>query len=130
MIVGATNRPHEIDEAARRRLVKRIYVPLPCKMARKTMIQQLISKYNHTIENYENLVNITEGYSGSDIFNLCREVSFEPLREIKDITTFDSKNVRPITEEDFLKASRQIRKSVSQEELHMYEKFNYEFGST
>ncbi|OQS55136.1 ATPase of the AAA class [Ecytonucleospora hepatopenaei] len=94
------------------------------------MIQQLISKYNHTIENYENLVNITEGYSGSDIFNLCREVSFEPLREIKDITTFDSKNVRPITEEDFLKASRQIRKSVSQEELHMYEKFNSEFGST
>jgi fidgetin-like protein 1 len=29
LIVGATNRPQEIDEAARRRLVKRIYVPLP-----------------------------------------------------------------------------------------------------
>lgn len=29
LIVGATNRPQELDEAARRRLVKRLYIPLP-----------------------------------------------------------------------------------------------------
>lgn len=29
LVVGATNRPHELDEAARRRLAKRLYVPLP-----------------------------------------------------------------------------------------------------
>jgi SpoVK/Ycf46/Vps4 family AAA+-type ATPase len=29
VIVGATNRPEELDEAARRRFVKRIYIPLP-----------------------------------------------------------------------------------------------------
>ena len=29
VVVGATNRPEELDEAARRRFVKRLYIPLP-----------------------------------------------------------------------------------------------------
>ncbi|MPC70007.1 Fidgetin-like protein 1 [Portunus trituberculatus] len=29
LVVGATNRPQELDEAARRRLVKKLYIPLP-----------------------------------------------------------------------------------------------------
>lgn len=29
LVIGATNRPQELDEAARRRLVKRLYIPLP-----------------------------------------------------------------------------------------------------
>lgn len=31
LLVGATNRPQELDEAARRRFVKRLYIPLPEK---------------------------------------------------------------------------------------------------
>jgi hypothetical protein len=34
LLVGATNRPQELDEAARRRLVKRLYIPLPDLAAR------------------------------------------------------------------------------------------------
>lgn len=34
LVVGATNRPQEIDEAARRRMVKRLYIPLPDDEAR------------------------------------------------------------------------------------------------
>lgn len=29
LIIGATNRPQELDEAARRRLVKKLYIRLP-----------------------------------------------------------------------------------------------------
>lgn len=29
LVIGATNRPQELDEAARRRFVKRLYIPLP-----------------------------------------------------------------------------------------------------
>ena len=43
LIVGATNRPQDLDEAARRRLVKRLYVPLPEFEARKQIIVRLMS---------------------------------------------------------------------------------------
>lgn len=41
-VMGATNRPQDLDEAARRRLTKRIYVPLPEQIARKALISNLI----------------------------------------------------------------------------------------
>lgn len=37
LLVGATNRPQELDEAARRRFVKRLYIPLPEKAVCITM---------------------------------------------------------------------------------------------
>lgn len=133
LLIGATNRPHEIDEAARRRLVKRIYVPLPTEDERLEMIKQLISKYKNNIfndpTNNDKLVQLTEGYSGSDIFNLCREATFEPLREVIDIQTFQLEQSRAITIDDFIKATTQIRKSVSNNDLIIYENFNKEFGS-
>ncbi len=42
LVIGATNRPQEIDEAARRRLVKRLYIPLPDELARKQIINNLM----------------------------------------------------------------------------------------
>ena len=44
MVVGATNRPQDLDEAARRRLVKRLYVPLPEEAARGQIIRSLLKK--------------------------------------------------------------------------------------
>lgn len=43
LVVGATNRPQDLDEAARRRLVKRLYVPLPEEGARKKIIENLMA---------------------------------------------------------------------------------------
>merc|ERR1719384_3048326 len=40
LVVGATNRPQELDDAARRRLVKRLYVPLPDETARASMCRE------------------------------------------------------------------------------------------
>lgn len=47
LVIGATNRPQEIDEAARRRLVKRLYIGLPDAKARKELIVGLLNKYGH-----------------------------------------------------------------------------------
>ena len=44
VIVGATNRPEELDEAARRRFVKRIYVPLPDLMGRSQLYRHLLAQ--------------------------------------------------------------------------------------
>lgn len=131
LVVGATNRPHEIDEAARRRLVKRIYVPLPEFEGRKKMVKQLVSKYRHNIDEsgLNEIAESTKGYSGSDMFNLCREASMEPLREIKDINNFNPADAREINVLDFINAMKQIRKSVSENDLEGYLKWNEQFGS-
>ena len=44
LIIGATNRPDDLDEAARRRLVKRLYIPLPNSEGRKQFIDRMITK--------------------------------------------------------------------------------------
>ncbi|XP_077301404.1 fidgetin-like protein 1 [Arctopsyche grandis] len=131
LVIGATNRPHEIDEAARRRLVKRIYVALPETESRRQMIIHLMISYLHCLneEDLNEIALLTEGYSGSDIFNLCREASMEPLREITDIYTFNVANTRAINILDFKKAIKQIRKSVSLNDLDGYAKWNDQFGS-
>jgi fidgetin-like protein 1 len=131
LIIGATNRPHEIDEAARRRLVKRIYVPLPDEGGRRRMVEQLIKGYNNDLGEREmdEVARVTDGYSGSDIFNLCREASLEPLREIDNIQNFRPEDTRAISIRDFKKAMDQIKKSVSEHDLGIYLDWNGKFGS-
>lgn len=130
LVIGATNRPHEIDEAARRRLVKRIYVPLPDYEARLFILKHLMKDFENNINDveYKKITNLTSGYSGSDLYNLCREAAMEPIREIDDILTVKSEQTRPINICDFEKAMTQIRKSVSESDLHNYEAWNSKFG--
>ncbi len=49
MQVGATNRPQELDEAARRRLQKKLYIPLPDSLARRDLITHLLANENHDL---------------------------------------------------------------------------------
>lgn len=44
VVLGATNRPYEIDEAARRRFVKRVYIPLPDAASRVAIVTGLLSQ--------------------------------------------------------------------------------------
>lgn len=50
LIIGATNRPDDLDEAVRRRLVKRLYIPLPNAAARKQYIECMIEKERRSKE--------------------------------------------------------------------------------
>ena len=56
-------RPQEIDEAARRRLVKRLYIPLPDAGAREKIISSLLSeqKYSLTEQDLRKIVHQTQG---------------------------------------------------------------------
>ena len=82
LVVGATNRPQELDEAARRRLVKRLYIPLPEKSAREGLVRNLLRNEKHSLgdEEIEKLSVLTLGYSGSDMRALCTEAAFGPIR--------------------------------------------------
>ncbi len=131
LVIGATNRPHEIDEAARRRFTKRIYVPLPEKENRIKMVFQLMREYANNIseDELQEIGEMTDGYSGSDIFNLCREATLEPLREIEDIANFKANEIREISLADFKTSMKQIRKSVSANDLNGFIEWNNNFGS-
>jgi SpoVK/Ycf46/Vps4 family AAA+-type ATPase len=134
LLIGATNRPQELDDAARRRLVKRLYVPLPDFEARRMLIQRLLSKEGGTrnsltAENIEHICTMCKGYSGADIASLVQEAAYSPMRELKDIRTIASDSVRPLSLEDFEKALRAVKPSVSPKDLEAYRKWNGEYGS-
>ncbi|KFQ12810.1 Fidgetin-like 1 [Leptosomus discolor] len=132
LVVGATNRPQEIDEAARRRLVKRLYIPLPEASARKQIVTRLMSKEHCSLneEEIELIVKKSNGFSGADMTQLCREASLGPIRSLQsmDIATILPDQVRPIAFLDFESAFRTVRPSVSPKDLELYETWNQTFG--
>ena len=84
LVIGATNLPQDLDEAARRRFVKRLYIPLPDEETRFSLLQILLKKNENTIneEGIHELVKRSDGYSCADIHNLCREAAMGPIRDI------------------------------------------------
>ncbi|XP_004616237.1 fidgetin-like protein 1 [Sorex araneus] len=132
LVVGATNRPQEIDEAARRRLVKRLYIPLPEASARKQIVTNLMSKEQCCLqeEEVELIVQQSDGFSGADMTQLCREASLGPIRSLQttDIATITPDQVRPITYIDFENAFRTVRPSVSSKDLELFENWNKTYG--
>ncbi|XP_056148031.1 fidgetin-like protein 1 [Lampris incognitus] len=132
LVVGATNRPQEIDEAARRRLAKRLYIPLPEAAARKQIVVNLMVCEKHKLreEELESIVTGTEGFSGADMTQLCREAALGPIRSIQlsDITTITHDQLRPILYGDFEEALKTVRPSVSSKDLELFEEWNKTFG--
>lgn len=133
LIVGATNRPQELDEAARRRFVKRLYIPLPEKAARFEMLVDLLSAEKHVIaeSQLDQIASRTNGYSGADMKTLCQEALMEPVRSISisDMRNVAAENVRPVTFDDFLAALECVRASVSPKDLQQYVDWNKTYGS-
>ena len=79
LVIGATNRPKDLDEAARRRLSKRLYVPLPESSARVKIIENMLESQSHHLESdeLEKIGEMTDGYSGADMSCLCRYFRFK-----------------------------------------------------
>uniref|UniRef100_A0A7S1ITK8 AAA+ ATPase domain-containing protein n=1 Tax=Eutreptiella gymnastica TaxID=73025 RepID=A0A7S1ITK8_9EUGL len=131
LVIGATNRPQELDDAARRRLSKRLYIPLPDEDSRLQLLHILLSKEIHglTEDDLKRIVNKADGMSGADMKLLCMEAALGPMREVGDIRNVQSSSVRGIQLSDFAKAFKQVRPSVSPKDLGQYIQWNKQFGS-
>jgi vacuolar protein-sorting-associated protein 4 len=83
LVLGATNVPWELDNAIRRRFQKRIYISLPDSTARAGIfkIRSGNTKSNLTDQDYSNLGDESEGYSGSDLANVVNEALMLPVRK-------------------------------------------------
>lgn len=132
LIIGATNRPQELDEAARRRLVKKLYIRLPDTQARKDMIKKLVDSENHVLSDgdLDEIASLSSGYSGADMKSLCQEASLGPIRSINFdmINNIEADQVRPINLQDFLSALKIVMPSVSSEDLNHYVIWNDKYG--
>ena len=81
MVLAATNRPFDLDEALRRRLEKRIYIPLPSDEGLRALFDINLKGMNLADDvNFTELVKKVKGYSGADISNVCRDAAMMPLR--------------------------------------------------
>lgn len=133
LVVGATNRPQELDEAARRRLVKRLYIPLPELEARRRIITNLLGKEKQELseEEVEEISRRTEGYSGADMANLCKEAAMGPIRSLdfNQIASVRPDQVRSIMYDDMMAALRQVKASVGQQDLELYREWDKQYGS-
>eukprot|EP00741_Cyanophora_paradoxa_P003656 tig00000093_g3553.t1 len=132
LFMGATNRPQELDEAVRRRFVRRVYVPLPDAPTREALVAQLLGTQRHSLGAPElrRVAEATEGYSGSDLAALCRDAALGPVREVGErIRELPAHRLRPIGFGDFEAALRAVRPSVSPDGIAAYEKWNRDFGS-
>ncbi|EAW06884.1 putative AAA family ATPase [Aspergillus clavatus NRRL 1] len=131
LVLAATNMPWDIDEAARRRFVRRQYIPLPEHHVREQQLRKLLSHQNHDLndEDIEVLVHVTEGFSGSDITALAKDAAMGPLRNLGEAllhTPMDQ--IRPIRFQDFEASLKSIRPSVSRDGLQQYEEWAQKFG--
>ncbi|XP_065343646.1 katanin p60 ATPase-containing subunit A-like 1 [Cloeon dipterum] len=137
MVLAATNFPWDIDEALRRRLEKRIYIPLPGSEGREALLR--INLREVQISDDVDLKDIAEklqGYSGADITNVCRDASMMAMR--RKIAGMKPEQIKllakeeldlPVSHKDFCDALAKCNKSVSQEDLDKYEQWMNEFGS-
>lgn len=132
IVVGATNRPADIDDAVRRRLVKRVYIPLPEAEGRAAVMQHLLQTQKSKLHptDFARVVRKTEGYSASDLNALCKEAAMEPIRELgPKIASVRLSGIRPIQVEDFAKALNVIKPSTDRAMLKGYEDWTREFGT-
>jgi SpoVK/Ycf46/Vps4 family AAA+-type ATPase len=82
IVLGATNRPNDIDSAILRRMPKRFHVQLPDASQRRKILA-LVLRQSKLEEGFamDRVVAATAGMSGSAIQELCRSASMRPVRE-------------------------------------------------
>ncbi|KAH3683464.1 hypothetical protein WICPIJ_005548 [Wickerhamomyces pijperi] len=133
LVLAATNLPWQIDEAARRRFVRRQYIPLPEFETRLSHLRKLIKHQIHNITEDEilQLAEMTDGYSGSDITALAKDAAMGPLRSLGEKLLFTEKaDIRGIELQDFVNSLNYIKPSVSKENLKEFDEWADKFGSS
>ena len=129
-VIGATNKPWTLEAGFLRRFQKRIYVTLPDIASRINLFNQYTTplKKENTLKN-EDLARYSEGYSASDIKDICQSAQLRVVNEL-----FESGNAmdvqanpRPITVSDFKEIFKIRKPSVSTDMIRAYMKWSEQF---
>ncbi|KAI4375254.1 hypothetical protein MLD38_013146 [Melastoma candidum] len=134
LILGATNRPFDLDDAVIRRLPRRIYVDLPDADNRKKILSIILAQENLQPDfDINELANVTDGYSGSDLKNLCIAAAYQPVQELLEVGNeggSSDSSLRPLSLDDFVQSKSKVAPSVAYNAASMNElrKWNEQYG--
>jgi len=142
-IIGATNRPEILDEALLRpgRLDQLIYIPLPDKPSRISILQSCTRKSPVSKNVYLDFIaDLTEGFSGADLAELFQRAAKCAVREAIEADAqraalqVEGENmeivddpVPEITRRHFEEALTTARRSVTNLDLNKYDQFRRKF---
>ena len=110
IIMGATNRPEDIDKAFLRRMPAAFNIPLPTTEQRQKILEKILHEelVDLTV-NLERLSTKTDGFSGADLRELCRTASLYRFNDIEP----NCIHLRPISMSDFISAIKKVRREVN-----------------
>ncbi|XWS37125.1 hypothetical protein CRYUN_Cryun19dG0016600 [Craigia yunnanensis] len=138
LVLAATNRPFDLDEAVIRRLPRRLMVNLPDAANRAKILKVILAKEDLSPDvDFDAVASMADGYSGSDLKNLCVTAAHRPIKEILEKEKKEqaaalaegkplpplsgSSDIRPLNMEDFKYAHERVCASVSSESINMTE---------
>jgi SpoVK/Ycf46/Vps4 family AAA+-type ATPase len=134
-VIGATNKPWSLDWPFLRRFQKRIYVSLPTQEARESLFHQYTEPLakNYRVNDGE-LAKIFDGYSASDIKDVCQAAQIKTVHEIFNSPDYhepvegeSAVQPRELTTNDFKEIMTRRKPSVSVEMIRAYHKWSEEF---
>ena len=130
LVIAATNRPMDLDEALLRRLPKRVYCGPLDENGRFEFIKKVINRVetNLSDEDIKEIAQKTNDYSNSDLMEMCREAAYQPVRELSMEEILKIKKFRPLVKEDLIKAVQKIRGTLSKKVRDELQKWNEQFG--
>ncbi|KAK4571112.1 hypothetical protein RGQ29_029798 [Quercus rubra] len=103
MVLAATNRPSELDEAILRRLPQAFEIGIPDCRERAAILKVILrgERVEDDID-YVHIASLCEGYTGSDLLELCKKAAYFPIRDLLDQEKSGRKSSppRPLSESD------------------------------
>jgi len=134
-VIGATNKPWSLDHPFLRRFQKRVYVSLPTLIAR----EKLFALYTNQLKLDSRvkplaLAKIFDGYSASDIKDICQAAQLRIVNELFSSTEYKEpvagespRLPRDLTMKDFREIMDRRKPSVSNEMIRAYYKWSEQF---
>ena len=125
-VIGATNKPWDLDWAFIRRFQKRVLVPLPDHHTRLMMFKLYTThlKLATDVDLHE-LARLSEGFSGSDIRDVCQSAQLKLIGEFFESGQATNKLAKPrsIKMDDFRQILEERKPSVSLDMLALYNRW-------
>lgn len=129
-VIGATNKPWDLDEPFVRRFQKRIYVPPPDYNGRLLLLRKASSNVSIGEDvDFKRIAEATEGYTFHDLTELIREAHASVVREFFESGKAEDPRSypRPVCMRDFLEALKRRRPSVNRSLIDRYRRWFEEF---